>query len=33
MPRIAQRFIENGTAAGLDARCAFRYVPSPFVLR
>jgi hypothetical protein len=25
--------VENGTAAGLDARCAFRYVPPPFVLR
>jgi pimeloyl-ACP methyl ester carboxylesterase len=33
MPRVAQGFVENGTAAGLDARCAFRYVPPPFVLR
>jgi hypothetical protein len=30
--RIALARIENGTAAGLDARCAFRYVPPPFVL-
>jgi pimeloyl-ACP methyl ester carboxylesterase len=33
MPRVAQRFIEDGTATGLDARCVFRFVPPPFVLR
>lgn len=33
MPSVARRFIERGTAAGLDARCVRRYRPPPFVLR
>jgi pimeloyl-ACP methyl ester carboxylesterase len=31
--RVAKRFIDMGTAAGLDARCVSRYRPPPFVLR
>jgi pimeloyl-ACP methyl ester carboxylesterase len=31
--RVAQQFIDRGTAAGLDARCILRYRPPPFVLR
>jgi pimeloyl-ACP methyl ester carboxylesterase len=30
---VAQRLIDMGTAAGLDARCVLRYRPPPFVLR
>ena len=33
MPGIAKRFVDLGTATGLDARCARRYRPPPFVLR
>jgi pimeloyl-ACP methyl ester carboxylesterase len=33
MPRVAQAFVERGTAAGLDARCVARYTPPPFVVR
>ena len=32
MPRIAQRFVERGSAGGLDTRCATRYAPPPFVI-
>jgi hypothetical protein len=32
-PRLARQFIERGTAAGLDTRCASRYRPPPFVRR
>jgi pimeloyl-ACP methyl ester carboxylesterase len=31
--RVAQRFIDTGTVAGLDARCVSRYRPPPFVHR
>jgi pimeloyl-ACP methyl ester carboxylesterase len=31
--QVAQRFIDMGTSAGLDARCVLRYRPPPFVLR
>jgi pimeloyl-ACP methyl ester carboxylesterase len=30
--RLAQQFIERGTAEGLDARCLARYAPPPFVV-
>jgi pimeloyl-ACP methyl ester carboxylesterase len=33
LPTLAQRFVEHGTAAGLDARCAARYTPPAFVVR
>lgn len=33
LPRLAQRFVESGTATGLDTRCAARYTPPPFVIR
>jgi pimeloyl-ACP methyl ester carboxylesterase len=32
LPRLAERFVERGTAAGLDTRCAARYTPPPFVV-
>jgi pimeloyl-ACP methyl ester carboxylesterase len=32
MPSVAQRFVERGTARGLDTRCAARYAPPAFVL-
>lgn len=32
MPSVAQRFVERGTARGLDTRCAARYRPPPFVI-
>ena len=32
MPALAQLFIEQGSAAGLDMRCASRYEPPPFVV-
>jgi pimeloyl-ACP methyl ester carboxylesterase len=32
MPSLAQRFVERGSARGLDTSCAARYVPPPFVL-
>jgi pimeloyl-ACP methyl ester carboxylesterase len=31
VPRLVNRFVERGTAAGLDTRCAAAYVPPPFV--
>ena len=30
VPRLVNRFVERGTAAGLDTSCAARYVPPPF---
>jgi hypothetical protein len=30
--RLAQQFIERGTAEGLDTRCLARYTPPPFVV-
>ncbi len=33
LPKLAQRFVERGTAAGLDTRCAARYTPPAFVVR
>ena len=33
LPRVAQQFVERGTAAGLDTRCVGRYAPPPFVIR
>jgi pimeloyl-ACP methyl ester carboxylesterase len=33
LPRLAQQFVERGTAVGLDTRCASRYTPPPFVIR
>jgi pimeloyl-ACP methyl ester carboxylesterase len=33
LPRVATQFIERGSAAGLDTRCAARYTPSPFIVR
>jgi len=30
---LAQQFVERGTAAGLDTRCAARYTPPRFVIR
>ena len=30
--RVAQQFIERGTAEGLDTRCVVRYAPPPFVV-
>jgi pimeloyl-ACP methyl ester carboxylesterase len=32
LPSVAQRFVERGTARGLDTRCAARYAPPAFVL-
>lgn len=32
VPRIAQQFIERGSASGLDTRCAARFTPPPFVV-
>ena len=29
--RVAQQFVERGTAEGLDTRCVARYTPPPFV--
>ncbi|HEX6724602.1 MAG TPA: alpha/beta hydrolase [Gaiella sp.] len=31
--RVAQRFIESGTAIGLETDCVDRYTPPPFVVR
>ena len=31
--KLAQQFVERGTAVGLDTRCAARYTPPPFVIR
>jgi hypothetical protein len=33
MAEVAQRFVEQGTTVGLDARCLSRYRPPPFRLR
>jgi pimeloyl-ACP methyl ester carboxylesterase len=33
LPTIARRFVEQGTVAGLDTRCAARYTPPAFVVR
>ena len=33
LPRVAQQFVERGTAAGLDTRCVGRYTPPAFVIR
>jgi pimeloyl-ACP methyl ester carboxylesterase len=33
MPQVAERFVDAGTAAGLDAGCAARYRAPPFRLR
>ncbi len=33
LPRLAQQFVERGTAAGLDTSCAARYTPPAFVIR
>jgi pimeloyl-ACP methyl ester carboxylesterase len=33
LPTLARRFVEHGTAAGLDTRCAARYTPPAFVVR
>jgi pimeloyl-ACP methyl ester carboxylesterase len=33
LPRLVARFVERGTAAGLDTRCAARYTPPQFVVR
>jgi pimeloyl-ACP methyl ester carboxylesterase len=30
LPALARRFVERGSAAGLDTRCAARYRPPPF---
>jgi hypothetical protein len=30
MPKVAQRFVEAGTAAGLDTSCVRRCTPPPF---
>jgi pimeloyl-ACP methyl ester carboxylesterase len=30
--RVAQQFVERGTAEGLDTRCVARYTPPPFVV-
>ena len=30
VPRLVNRFVERGTAAGLDTSCVARYVPPPF---
>ena len=30
--RVAQQFVERGTADGLDTRCVARYTPPPFVV-
>jgi hypothetical protein len=30
--RVAQQFVERGTADGLDTRCVARYAPPPFVV-
>jgi pimeloyl-ACP methyl ester carboxylesterase len=32
MARVAQQFVERGTADGLDTRCVARYAPPPFVV-
>jgi pimeloyl-ACP methyl ester carboxylesterase len=32
LPRLARQFIEEASAASLDARCAARYKPPPFVV-
>jgi pimeloyl-ACP methyl ester carboxylesterase len=32
LPTLAEQFVERGTAAGLDTRCAARYRPPPFVV-
>jgi len=32
LPRLAQQFVERGTAVGLDTSCAARYTPPPFVI-
>ena len=31
VPRLVNRFVERGTATGLDTRCAAAYAPPPFV--
>ena len=33
LARLAQQFVERGTAAGLDTRCAASYTPPAFVIR
>jgi pimeloyl-ACP methyl ester carboxylesterase len=33
LARLAQQFVERGTAVGLDTGCAARYTPPPFVIR
>jgi pimeloyl-ACP methyl ester carboxylesterase len=33
LPTLARRFVERGSAAGLDTRCAARYTPPAFVVR
>ena len=33
MPEVAARFVENGTAVGLDTRCVARYRPPAFVVQ
>ena len=33
LSKVAQQFIERGTADGLDTRCVARYTPPPFVVR
>ena len=33
LPKLAQQFIDGGTAEGLDTRCVARYTPPPFVVR
>jgi pimeloyl-ACP methyl ester carboxylesterase len=30
VPRLANQFVERGTAAGLDTSCVARYEPPPF---
>jgi pimeloyl-ACP methyl ester carboxylesterase len=32
IPRLAQAFVDRGTARGLDTRCAKAYKPPPFVI-
>ena len=32
LPRLATAFVERGSAAGLDVRCAAAYTPPPFVV-
>jgi hypothetical protein len=32
MPRLAQQFIDAGSAATLDTSCVRRYAPRPFVI-